>query len=167
MNNKRETLKKVASVSAVLALAPSSWTKPVINSIVLPSHAQTSTMLSLDAVEDILIVDKLSNDPRVRTTFFPTTQGPLYLYSFDVIQGSEIDENTVFTLINNPTIGENIGDLDIEGRGRFTRLGWNIEISKFGPPFGDSFPSGDYLISVLAQNSDGGLAQVNFNITWR
>lgn len=42
MNNKRETLKKVAGVSAVAALAPTSWTKPILSSVVLPAHAQTS-----------------------------------------------------------------------------------------------------------------------------
>ncbi len=43
MNQKRKTLKKVAVVSAVATLAPSSWTKPVLNTVVLPAHAQTSS----------------------------------------------------------------------------------------------------------------------------
>lgn len=43
MNNKREALKKVAGVSAVVALAPTPWSKPILNSIVLPAHAQTSS----------------------------------------------------------------------------------------------------------------------------
>lgn len=43
MNQKRNTLKKVASVSAVVALAPSSWTKPIVSSVIFPAHAQTST----------------------------------------------------------------------------------------------------------------------------
>ena len=46
MNQKRNTLKKVAGVSAVVALAPTSWTKPVISSVILPAHAQTSFCLS-------------------------------------------------------------------------------------------------------------------------
>ncbi|MEM7359667.1 MAG: hypothetical protein AAF431_11265 [Pseudomonadota bacterium] len=42
MNKKRQTLKKVASVSAVAALMPTTWTKPILSSVVLPAHAQTS-----------------------------------------------------------------------------------------------------------------------------
>jgi hypothetical protein len=42
VNQKRNTLKKVAGVSAVVALAPSSWTKPIVSSVLLPAHAQTS-----------------------------------------------------------------------------------------------------------------------------
>lgn len=45
MNNKRETLKKIASICAVATIVPSSWIKPVINSVILPVHAQTSTCL--------------------------------------------------------------------------------------------------------------------------
>lgn len=41
-NNKRKTLKKITGASAVVALAPSSWTKPIVNSVLLPAHAQTS-----------------------------------------------------------------------------------------------------------------------------
>ena len=43
MNKKRKSLKRLAGVSTLAALAPMSWTKPIINSVVLPSHAQTST----------------------------------------------------------------------------------------------------------------------------
>lgn len=43
MNQKRKTLKKVVGTSAVVALAPASWTKPLVNSVFLPVHAQTSS----------------------------------------------------------------------------------------------------------------------------
>lgn len=42
MNNKRKAIKKLVGGSAVIALAPSSWTKPIVSSVVLPAHAQTS-----------------------------------------------------------------------------------------------------------------------------
>ncbi len=42
MNKKREALKKLAGVSAVAAIAPTSWMKPVLNAVILPAHAQTS-----------------------------------------------------------------------------------------------------------------------------
>ena len=44
MGNKRKTLQKIAGVGAVAAVAPNSWVKPVISSIVLPAHAQTSNL---------------------------------------------------------------------------------------------------------------------------
>lgn len=43
MNQKRKTLKKVVGASAVVALVPASWTKPLVNSVFLPAHAQTSS----------------------------------------------------------------------------------------------------------------------------
>ena len=46
MNNKRKTLQKIAGFSAIATLVPSSWFKPVISSVVLPVHAQTSCSLS-------------------------------------------------------------------------------------------------------------------------
>jgi len=42
MISKRNSLKRMAGAGAVVALAPSSWTKPIIGSIILPAHAQTS-----------------------------------------------------------------------------------------------------------------------------
>ena len=42
MEHKRNTLKIIAGVGAVASFAPSSWTKPIISSVVLPAHAQTS-----------------------------------------------------------------------------------------------------------------------------
>lgn len=42
MNNKRKTLQKIAGIGAVATVLPSSWIKPVISSVVLPVHAQTS-----------------------------------------------------------------------------------------------------------------------------
>jgi hypothetical protein len=42
VNQKRNTLKKVAGVSTVVALAPNSWTKLIVSSVLLPAHAQTS-----------------------------------------------------------------------------------------------------------------------------
>ena len=46
MNQKRKTLQKVAGVSAVVAATQSSWTKPLISSVILPAHAQISATLA-------------------------------------------------------------------------------------------------------------------------
>jgi len=45
MISKRNSLKKIAGAGAVVALAPSPWTKPLIGSIILPAHAQTSSVV--------------------------------------------------------------------------------------------------------------------------
>jgi hypothetical protein len=42
VNNKRKTLQKIAGVGAIATVMPSSWIKPVVSSVVLPVHAQTS-----------------------------------------------------------------------------------------------------------------------------
>ncbi len=43
MNTKRATLKKVTGISSIALALPSSWMQPVINTVLLPAHAQTST----------------------------------------------------------------------------------------------------------------------------
>ena len=42
MKNKRKTLQKLVGIGAFASVVPSSWIKPVISSVVLPAHAQTS-----------------------------------------------------------------------------------------------------------------------------
>ena len=42
--NRRIALKSFAFSGASLSLLPSSWTKPVVNSVLLPAHAQTSVI---------------------------------------------------------------------------------------------------------------------------
>ena len=49
MNNKRKMLKRIASVGAAVTIVPTSWIKPVINSVVLPAHAQTSVTPTIRA----------------------------------------------------------------------------------------------------------------------
>ena len=59
LSKKRKTLKSLlgtgAAASAVSAL-PASWTKPVINSVFLPGHAELS-VIQLDCRESILRLD--------------------------------------------------------------------------------------------------------------
>ena len=42
--NRRIALKSFAFSGASLSLLPSSWTKPMVNSVLLPAHAQTSVI---------------------------------------------------------------------------------------------------------------------------
>ncbi len=44
INTKRTTLKKIIGFSAIATALPKSWVKPTINSVLLPAHAQTSTL---------------------------------------------------------------------------------------------------------------------------
>jgi len=55
MKNRREILKASIGSGAVLVFVPSKWTSPVINSIVLPAHAQTSGSTSSPVNESINI----------------------------------------------------------------------------------------------------------------
>lgn len=45
MNEKRHTLKKLTGAGAIASILPKAWIKPVVNSVVLPTHAQTSTLI--------------------------------------------------------------------------------------------------------------------------
>lgn len=44
MLEKRKSLIRISSIATGVALLPQAWVKPVINSVVLPAHAQTSAM---------------------------------------------------------------------------------------------------------------------------
>lgn len=42
MNQKRDLIKKLAGIGVVTTISTNSWTKPVVNAILTPAHAQTS-----------------------------------------------------------------------------------------------------------------------------
>ena len=42
MDTKRSALKKMAGLGLVSAAVPNTWVKPMIESVFLPAHAQTS-----------------------------------------------------------------------------------------------------------------------------
>lgn len=58
MNNKRKTLHKLAGISLVATIMPSSWIKPTINAVLLPAHAQTSSGKTLKLLIDVGTVDE-------------------------------------------------------------------------------------------------------------
>jgi len=43
MQSKRNSLKKLAGVGVVSVLVPKSWTSPMVDAVLLPAHAQTSS----------------------------------------------------------------------------------------------------------------------------
>ncbi len=50
---KRNTLKGVAIAFPMIATLPSAWIRPVINSVLLPAHAQTSVSISMMSVLNV------------------------------------------------------------------------------------------------------------------
>ena len=44
INRKRDSLKRLAGVGAIVSLWPKEWVKPITNSVLLPTHAQTSVL---------------------------------------------------------------------------------------------------------------------------
>lgn len=84
MNQKRNTLRKVASVSSIIALAPSSWIKPVVSSIVLPAHAQTS--FSVDLCMGKLTIREI--DGIAKTIFFSSDTRLVFVVSKAFSTGS-------------------------------------------------------------------------------
>jgi len=61
MNNKRKTLQKIMGVSAVGITMPNAWIKPIVNSIVIPAHAQTS-QVTIQAKVDGCGVGRIDGD---------------------------------------------------------------------------------------------------------
>lgn len=147
----------------ISAVAPNLWVTPIINSLALPAHAQTSTGVILNDIQDIQIIGQQDDsDPRVTFRLTPNTDNTVFTFTFDVIEGSNISQNTVLTLINNPTVGARIGSLFFSGR----NLIWSIQLSRLSPNFLDVFPTGTFLIVIQAENPDGSRAQNSFNISF-
>lgn len=162
MNQKRHTLKKVVRIGALALILPSSWTKPVVSSLILPAHAQTSTTLRLNDIADIQIVGQNDDsDPRVTFLLIIGLNFGRFRFTFDLFDGPDVNENTVFTLVNNPTVGGRIGTLSIDDR----KLVWSIDLSTAGPGTElDEFPRGEYSITAKAENPDGSQASTTFKI---
>lgn len=47
MKTRRQLVNSIASIGALNTILPGAWIKPVVNSVVLPSHAQTSEQICL------------------------------------------------------------------------------------------------------------------------
>lgn len=116
MNPKRNSLKKISAATLVASGLPSIWTKPVVNAIVLPAHADTSlpslnvsysepiVLLSdqgggaaYDTIEELLELDGIPIDTSCDFQLPYRDSGGLY-YFFGNPEGSNIDDNAVFVL---------------------------------------------------------------------
>jgi len=63
-NNRRKVLRSAGlSIGTVAAtqMVPSKWTKPIIESVILPAHAQTSAACDLDTLVVSITMDDLSD----------------------------------------------------------------------------------------------------------
>jgi len=113
MSQKRGSFKKVAGVGAVLALAPSTWSKPIVSSVILPTHAMTSSAaLRLNSIEDIFLscgADRNSlpicsvDDSRVVLSSSRSSLSNFILFEMDIVYGQNIDENATYSVVNSPT----------------------------------------------------------------
>lgn len=70
INHRRQWLKTVGVTGVAAAALPSRWTTPVINSIVLPAHAQTSTACGV-------FIDEPVNDMIGMVVTATEVQGPI------------------------------------------------------------------------------------------
>lgn len=61
MPSRRKTIKTLAGAGAVVGLLPTRWTKPALESIVLPAHAQTSDAVNLPPVGESFTVDAFAD----------------------------------------------------------------------------------------------------------
>ena len=151
---KRNTLVKILAIGAVPVLHLNAWTKPIIKSVILPVHAQTSAALRLDIITDKIIVP---GSP---------SRGGRDWVEIDIafVEGTNIDANAEYSIIEGPTDHHThpaIGEVRIQG-GRYGRnqvFWYNVVPS---PPR----PNATYLITVKVQNSSGEMATVSFNVTF-
>jgi hypothetical protein len=177
MNQKRDALKKVVGVSAVVALAPSSWTKPIVSSIILPTHAMTSsTELRLNSIADIFLScgdlrDRNSgcgaDDSRVVLSTAASALSNSITFRMDIVYGQNIDENATYSVVNDPT--ESNGKLGrlyfFDGVGPV--LNWEFGFSGNGPGNDDDeVPIATFDIILRVENPNGASATTSVNITF-
>ena len=114
MNQKRNTLKKVVGASAVVALTPTSWTKPLVNGIVLPAHAQTS-------------VNQPSTVSNISCTFDTDT---LQVGSIITIEATIADVDSSFADIDWAIINGN--NVIVVGEGQFVTTTYTVVAEDIG-----------------------------------
>ena len=144
---------------------PQLWFRPIVSHIVLPAHAKTSTTLSLNAIEDVIIIGVApQTDPRVVITARSDSMSPSFFIRVDVISGTGLNDETRFTIVDNPTDNTANGRIGTLVVGDDLLL-WSMTISRLGPQFLDRFPVGEsFVITVKAENPNGEQADVSFNI---
>jgi len=113
MNSKRNTIKKIAGVGTIASLLPQAWTRPVVTSMVLPAHAQTSDTeppMGADLTADagffdtasgtLIAVDNVDLSPTVSIVDQPS-QGAVVIngldFNYEVTDGSGFFGDDSFT----------------------------------------------------------------------
>ncbi|MBX2847957.1 MAG: fasciclin domain-containing protein [Acidiferrobacterales bacterium] len=118
--NRRKLLKTATSTAAIAAVASTDWAKPLVNSIVLPAHAQTSTqtITQIAVATDILstLVSVLTptqvellNGPGPFTVFAPTNDA--FANISDVVAGLTAEE--VESVVNYHVVSGSVTFADI------------------------------------------------------
>jgi len=67
MNNNKRKMLGITGAVALVSSMPGSWTRPVIQSVILPAHAQTSEMIMCMAT-DTTVGGPLEGNPHSATT---------------------------------------------------------------------------------------------------
>ena len=163
MDKKRLTLKRIFGVGAAASVVSGSWVKPIVKAIVLPVHAQTSASLALDAIEDVVVENGQSDDPRVQINSFQSSISHFWNIFMVVVNGSNIDPEASFSLLNNPTDQRNdIGILQISPDGGIL---WAFDFNVgSGNPVADTVPLGVNRLEIKVENPNGESATVEMNV---
>lgn len=90
MKQRRNVLKKILLSGATIPVLPNSWTKPIVDSVVLPTHAQTST------AEIEIVSDKFLNGFGVLVSFIDASvAGSHDNLIFRITLEAEIDQSII------------------------------------------------------------------------
>ncbi len=136
MKTRRKIIKGVIGTGLVSGALPNSWMKPVVNAVVLPVHAETSSATTSSPVISA-IADATIND---NGGAIPTTVA--------TISGIDIQTGAVFSIVADPTNG--FLTLD-SATGVLT---WN----------GNLRSNQSYSIIVKVTNSDSGFDTESFTL---
>lgn len=166
MNKKRETLKKVAGVSAIAALTPTSWTKPVLNSVMLPLHAQTSNTLKIDVPSDVTITPATEPDDQA--------SGLIGWFSYIIgnITGEGIQDGARYSLLELPEVLRSLNQPLSSG---LTRARLRVLTGEYGTKKGqidlyvEHFSAdinGEYDINLQVENPNSEIDTTTFKLTF-
>ncbi len=97
-SHRRSLLKGVLGISAAAVVLPNRWTKPVVNAVLLPVHAQSSPVPECPAI----VIGNVTFGPQSGTPAVPVC-----VVSFDVLSSDPAIPLTI-TAITNGDLGDDV-----------------------------------------------------------
>lgn len=138
---RRTLLKTTLGLGAVAAAVPGRWSKPVINTVLLPVHAQTSPVCPMIVVGNVVFGPQS-----------PVSSPPVCTTSFDVLSSDASTDLNIVSVTNGP-LGSDVsvtyGSFGVATATTGPRVIWAGPASD-APFCSDNMPIEDVVFTVTA-----------------